>query len=324
MKLSCIMTTFNDGALIRQSVQSVLNQSYEDFELIIVDDGSQETTRAILAELDDPRIRILPQANDGLSSARNRGLHNANGDYICFLDADDTRAPWAFASVAEAIEITGAELLLTRGVLSQERSQLIPFFDDSHFTGYAAERAELPDAPGAALACAKAWATSLEPQSANKFISRAVIERGKLRFPNDHFYEDILFHSLAIAHARSVELLPIRSFTYFQRQLRPQLTGSNGQIRFDILGTARVTFQLFQAHPDFSNPRQRSALALSALRLLRWCEDCIPTFHRHAFRVALREVLKSVSPLYFAISDNTPAPRGDSHALLNYAKEVLA
>lgn len=324
MKFSCIMATYNDGPLIVQSIRSILNQSHEDFELLIIDDGSQATTRDILNQFDDPRLRVLPQANDGLSSARNRGLHHARGDYICFLDADDTRAPWSFAEAARVLETTDAELLLTRGVLSQERTRMTPFFDDSHFDGYDAERDKNNHSPEEALASVKAWATSLEPQSANKFIARQVIERGMLRFPNDHFYEDILFHSMAIAHARSIEVLNGRGFTYFQRQLRPQLTGSNGQIRFDILGTARVTFQLFQAHPDFANPRQRGALTLSALRLLQWCESCAPTFHRYAFRVALREVLKSISPLYFAVPEDTPSPRGDRQALMDYAKEVLA
>ncbi len=321
---SCIMPTFNDGALIAQSVRSILNQTHDRFELLIVDDGSQQPTRDILAGFDDPRIKILPQANDGVSSARNRGLHHARGDYICFLDADDVRAPWSFAEAARVIDETDAELLLCRGVLSQERTQLQRFLDDIHFDGYEAELEALDGADEDVLPVIKAWATSAEPQPANKFIARDVIDRAKLRFPNDHFFEDIMFHTMAIAHARSIALLPSRGYTYFQRQMRQQTTGSNGQIRLDILGAARATFQLFEAHPDFANGRQRGALMISALRLLRWCESCAPSFHRYGYRVALREVLKSISPLYFALPDDTPDPRGDRQALLDYAKEVLS
>lgn len=321
MKFSCIMTTFDDGAIMRQSVMSVLNQTFGDFELLIVDDGSGAETKAILAEFDDPRIRVLPQANDGLSSARNRGLHHARGDYICFLDADDVRAPWAFAHVARTIKETGAELILVRGALSSERTSLEPFFDDIHAQGFEAER---DAAGGADLAMRKAWAISCEPQSANKFIARSVIERGKLRFPNDHFFEDILFHAMTIAHARSVELIESCNYTYFQRQLHRQTTGSSGAIRFDIIGTARVTLQLFQEHPDFSNARQRGALVLSVLRLLKWCEEHISVYHRFAFRIALRETFRGINPFYFILPEDTPDPRGERDILTRYAREIMA
>lgn len=320
MKFSCIMTTFNDGAIMRQSVMSILNQTYGDFELLIVDDGSGPETKAILAEFDDPRLQVLPQANDGLSSARNRGLHHAKGDYICFLDADDVRAPWAFAEVADAITQTGAELILVRGVYSGERTDLGPFFDNIHALGFEAEH----DATDASdLAMRKAWAISCEPQSANKFIARSVIERGKLRFPNDHFFEDILFHAMAITHARSVELIDSCNYTYFQRQLHRQTTSSNGMIRFDIIGTARVTLQLFQEHHDFDNARQRGALMLSVLRLLKWCEENVSVYHRFAFRIALRETFRGINPHYFILPEDTPDPRRERDDLTHYAREVM-
>jgi glycosyltransferase involved in cell wall biosynthesis len=313
------MTTYDDRDILVQSVRSVLNQTYGDLELLLVDDGSGPETKAILAGLDDPRIRLLAQSNDGLSSARNRALHHAAGDYVCFLDADDVRAPWSFADVAQTIEATGAELVLVRGVLSGERTPLTPFLDESTMLGYEAERA------GGTLALddTKAWAMACEPQSANKFIKRDVIARGALRFPNDHFFEDILFHAMAIAHARSIELISSRSFTYFQRQLRAQLTGSSTMTRFDIIGTARIALEVFQAHADFENPRIRGALAIGVLRLLRWCESTISVYHQYAFRAALSRTLKEVSPMYFAIETSTPDPRSERAELMQYARGLL-
>ena len=110
-----------------------------------------------------------------------------------------------------------------------------------------------------------------------------------LAFPNDHFFEDILFHSLLIAHARSVHLLKSRSFAYFHRQLRPQLTGSSKEIRFDIIGSATVTFQLLAEHAEFGNERFRGAVSIGALRLLRWCEERITSSRRESYRVLLGE-----------------------------------
>lgn len=321
MKFSCIMTTFNDGDLLRQSIDSVLNQSYNDFELILVDDGSSKPTTDILARIDDFRVKILPQANDGLSSARNRGLHHARGDYICFLDADDIRAPWSFAQAAEVIDVTKADLILTPGYFSSGRTQLQPFMDQISFDSM---NAEARGNGALSIEARKAWATSFEPQSANKFIARRLLDRAQLRFPNDHFFEDILFHVLAIAHAETIEFLDTPSFTYFQRQLRPQLTSSNEQIRFDILGTARVTFQIFEKHINFRNSRQRGAVAISALRLLRWCENELPIHHRWGYQQALRELLCGVNPLYLVIDEESPDPRSERQNLLRYAQEVMA
>ncbi|GAA6202877.1 glycosyltransferase family 2 protein [Aquicoccus sp. SU-CL01552] len=315
------MTTFNDGELIRQSIASILNQSFEDFELIIVDDGSTQETKDILATFDDPRLQVLPQANDGLSGARNRGLQHVQGDYICFLDADDTRAPWSFAEAAGVIDATGAELILTRGAYSGERTELTPFFDEKHFDFITAEKVGSGSLP---LSRRKAWAASLEPQSANKFVSRELVDRGHLRFPNDHFFEDILFHTMAVAWARSIEFVSSRHFTYFQRQIRPQLTASKGTIRFDVLGSVSVTLQIFENHPDFYNSEMRGALAISVLRLLRWCEEEIPAYHQLAYRTALKEVLRRVDPRFFIFDKKTPDPRGEREQLSRYAKEVMA
>jgi glycosyltransferase involved in cell wall biosynthesis len=322
MKFSCIMTTFNDGELIQQSIASVLNQSYGDFELILVDDGSSQPTIDILATFNDSRIKLLPQANDGLSSARNRGLHHARGEYVCFLDADDTRAPWSFDQAANAIKATRPDLILVSGISSFTRTRLEPFMDHLNLTAME-EEVSKAGAP-LTIEARKAWATSFEPQSANKFIARRVIEQGKLRFPNNHFFEDILFHVLTVAHAQSIEFLKTPGFTYFQRQFRQQLTESNGQIRFDILGTAQVAFQIFEKHNDFRNVRQRGAVSIGALRLLRWCEQKLPIYHKHSFRLSLREMLQTVSPLYLVIDETTPDPRREREGLLHYAREVMA
>ena len=73
-KLTCITTTYNDGAMALSAIQSVLAQSFGDFQYIIVDDGSTDGTVDVLSNLKDTRVEIIRQANDGLSSARNKAL----------------------------------------------------------------------------------------------------------------------------------------------------------------------------------------------------------------------------------------------------------
>ena len=121
-KITCITTTYNEGHLLLNAVHSVLNQSFVDFEYIIVDDGSAEETREILAGLKDPRLKIIPQENAGLSAARNAGIALATGDYVCFLDADDLRPNWSFAAIAKAIDATNPDVVLCPGIARSTRS----------------------------------------------------------------------------------------------------------------------------------------------------------------------------------------------------------
>lgn len=88
--ISIITPAFNAEHSIEQAIASVQRQSREDWELIIVDDGSTDSTWSILEAVSDFRIRVVRQENAGVSAARNTGLRLARGEYITFLDADDT------------------------------------------------------------------------------------------------------------------------------------------------------------------------------------------------------------------------------------------
>ncbi|TXH03199.1 MAG: glycosyltransferase family 2 protein [Nevskiaceae bacterium] len=88
--VSVILPTYNRGYVIRRAVDSVLAQTYPNFELIVVDDGSKDDTLQILSEYTDPRLKVVvPGKNGGAAVARNRGLAVARGDYIAFQDSDD-------------------------------------------------------------------------------------------------------------------------------------------------------------------------------------------------------------------------------------------
>lgn len=89
IKISIIIPVFNKENYIQTAIESVLSQSFKDFEIIIVNDGSTDNTLEVLSSLTDKRIRIINQSKSGVSLARNRGIIEANGEYICFLDADD-------------------------------------------------------------------------------------------------------------------------------------------------------------------------------------------------------------------------------------------
>lgn len=94
MKISVIVPTYNRAHLISRSIQSVLAQTYNDFELIVVDDGSTDNTEEVVRALNDRRISYLKHSgNRGVSAARNTGIKAARGSYIAFQDSDDEWLP---------------------------------------------------------------------------------------------------------------------------------------------------------------------------------------------------------------------------------------
>ena len=91
--VSVIIPVYNQAGYVSRAVQSVLDQTLTEFELIIVDDGSTDNTPQVLAGFTDPRIRIIRQPNAGLSAARNRGLKESTAALVTFLDSDDYFLP---------------------------------------------------------------------------------------------------------------------------------------------------------------------------------------------------------------------------------------
>ena len=91
--ISVVIPLYNKEASIKQSLMSVLSQSYQNFEVVIVDDGSTDNSVAKVEEIQDSRIRMIRQENGGPGKARNTGVKDANGEWVLFLDADDELLP---------------------------------------------------------------------------------------------------------------------------------------------------------------------------------------------------------------------------------------
>ena len=87
--ISIVIPLYNKETSVERSVSSVLNQSFQDFELIVVDDGSTDRSAEVVEQIRDNRIRVFHQENGGPSKARNTGVLQAKGDWVLFLDADD-------------------------------------------------------------------------------------------------------------------------------------------------------------------------------------------------------------------------------------------
>jgi len=122
-KISVILPTFNRAATLPMACQSVLDQSFGDLELIIVDDGSSDDTAAVVGALGDERVRYIRQeTNGGAASARNKGLEAAKGEFIAFQDSDDMWLPGKLAAQLAQFEtlpddvgvVTGSKIVYGR------------------------------------------------------------------------------------------------------------------------------------------------------------------------------------------------------------------
>ncbi len=104
--ISVVIPSYNTGHLVSDAITSVLRQSHRRVEVIVIDDGSTDNTRQVVAALadQDPRVNYLYQENKGLGGARNTGIYRARGEYLAFLDADDLFLPGKLQKQAEVLD----------------------------------------------------------------------------------------------------------------------------------------------------------------------------------------------------------------------------
>lgn len=105
-RISCIIPVYNTEMYLGQCLDSILAQSFSDYEVLMVNDGSTDSSKEICAEYEkrDSRFRLIDKANGGVSSARNSGLCNSSGDYILFVDSDDYVDPDYFRTMLSLVD----------------------------------------------------------------------------------------------------------------------------------------------------------------------------------------------------------------------------
>ncbi len=134
--ISVVIPVYNQGPYLYEAVQSVLDQTYQNFEIIIVNDGSTDAyTNLLLSNIHLPKTRVVHQSNHGLASVRNSGIRQAHGIYICCLDADDYLRPTYFASAIPLLD-TEPETGIVTG--------LFEAFDDAEGV-FQCQEFDLPD-----------------------------------------------------------------------------------------------------------------------------------------------------------------------------------
>lgn len=203
--ISVIVPVHNVGSHLEQCLRSVTDQTYSNLDIILVDDGSTDRSGKIAARYAavDKRVRLFTQANQGVSSARNRGLAVAIGDYIAFVDADDWLEPTAYEQVVQAA-ITGDYDFVTFGYWVDDRSGSRPGTHLAQFEG----SLDTEEGMQAVLL------------AHNRFVFTRLFRKsaiGAVRFREEfHWGEDTLFVLEVAARSTRSTTLPERLYHYVQ------------------------------------------------------------------------------------------------------------
>lgn len=214
-RVSVIVPVYQVEQYLARCIDSILAQTFEDFELILVNDGTKDGCPAIMqAYADkDARIRQVHKENGGLSSARNAGLDVAKGEYIAFVDSDDYIAPTLLEDAVRAAEETGAEQVLFNYQLVVDGVQKGAYLDMTD------ETIDL-QALGLANYFYRYWMPYRHGQEAwSKLYRRSVIEENGLRYApnNEVFAEDTLFSAMYLLHTKKIAALSKPYVYYVQR-----------------------------------------------------------------------------------------------------------
>lgn len=241
-KVSVIVPMYKGKSYIGPCVRSLKRQGIADLEIIVVDDRSPDDSYQFASELfrGDPQVRVLEQEkNGGPGAARNRGLDEATGEYICFADLDDLYLDGAIGRMLEEAEKHEADMLITSGMVltlveeepddlsTLERSELLRFAFESQSAGHPAGFVEVQG--GVEERCEKWLKHYYHWNVFGKLYKRAMLEQYAIRFPALSLGEDYLFCLNVLLHAQ--KYVRMTESLYIYRSNASSVSRGRGNVR---------------------------------------------------------------------------------------------
>lgn len=260
--VSIIVPVYNAERTIRRCIDSILAQQYTDFELLLVDDGSGDSSGAICDAYaaQDARVRVFHQENAGVSAARNLALDQAQGVYLQFLDSDDWITPDATSSLVRAAETQHCDLVISDfyRVVGDRVSHKGDIDDDILLSReeYATHMMENP----ADFYYGVLW---------NKLYRRSIVEQHHLRMdPAISWCEDFMFNLEYIYHAETFYALQIPIYYYVKTK------GSLANQNISISKTVKMKLTVFEYyHRFFKTVLDEEEYEKSRLKVYRFLLD---------------------------------------------------
>lgn len=251
-KLSVIVPVYNTEKYLRECIDSILAQTFTDFELILVDDGSTDKSGEICNAYGqmDRRVRVIHQKNSGVTAARKRGVEVAEGAYISFIDSDDWIEPNMYQDMLMKADLHNADMILCDMLVERQAERAV--VHSSNLTGlFASEQLEKQiyvnmlfdfskNAPGLSLSL---W---------NKLIKSTIIKPVFDELPNDLTYgEDAVGSLICLLRSKCIFIMENSAFYHYRQadeflmreqsvSLLPRLSNfaKNTKIKFSQYGFA--------------------------------------------------------------------------------------
>ena len=215
MKISVVMPVYNAAEFLRESIGDILAQTFEEFELICVDDGSKDNSSEIIKEFaaNDSRVKYLHQDNAGAGTARNRGMDAAKGKYLLFLDADDRFESTMLEELWNRAEETAADVVIFGADCfmygTERRRDASWLLDKKYLTEEYIEqgviRRDKKNDILYKISTSTVW---------NKLFRRAFIQKEGIEFQQIYVVDSMYFVMLAMAYAKRVAIYDKRLVHY--------------------------------------------------------------------------------------------------------------
>ena len=262
-KVSFIVPVYNTQEFVPRCLDSLLNQTCSEIEIVVVNDGSPDGSAAIIGEYarKDSRVRVVEKSNGGLSSARNAGMYVARGDIIDFVDSDDY------------VEPNLAEFLVD--AFAEEHPEIIVFGAECEPAELASKRIKQLLSPEArvfeSFDPALLFSANAQPYVWRAAYSRELIEREALRFAeNVRFAEDVVFQFESYPLSAKTIVAPDKLYHYVMQEKSLTHVFNAGAKRMD-----KVDAHLLVLHEVLERWDRRGLLGLCPGELVTWFLDLV-------------------------------------------------
>lgn len=237
MRISVVLPVFNGGKFIGRAIESVLGQSLEDFELIIVNDGSTDNTLDVISSFDDERIRVITQSNQGPGAARNRALEIASGEYVMFLDSDDWFCEGAFETAYREVKTNGTDISIFQIIKYHDgRYAQNDWFNLDNFSDSFENRVFSPHECGDFL-------FDISVSACQKIFKKEFIDDIHARFPEGIYFEDMPFFFYTFLSAEKISI--IKRHLYVRRKHSGSITESVDDKFLDTVEAGQILMDIF-------------------------------------------------------------------------------
>lgn len=232
VEISIIMPVYNSQDHLKDTLDYILNQTFDDFELICVNDGSGDDSLEILNDYSfkDSRIKVFSQENKGQGSARNKGLEHCTGKYVYFMDADDCIIPEFLELVHDNIKNNSSEIVMfkTGNIESGNKIDtppLFPFYEvfkDADFNDFTFDYTNV-----------RKYVLNSSFAPWTKFYKKELFDRyDDFKFNENLPYEDVLFHIKSMLRASRISFVP--EYLYYYRIDNPNSSSFNYESHIKI------------------------------------------------------------------------------------------